>query len=81
MTEKDKGFARLTGGTLLSNTVDPEKLPPWLSEADLDYYAGEFSRYRLPGRLQLVSQPATQLGARRSLAWPADPPAVAFHCR
>ncbi|TAJ81963.1 alpha/beta hydrolase [Reyranella sp.] len=44
MTEKDKGFARLTGGTLLSNTVDPEKLPPWLSETDLDYYAGEFSR-------------------------------------
>jgi pimeloyl-ACP methyl ester carboxylesterase len=44
MTEKDKGFARLTGGTLLSNTVDPEKLPPWLSDADLDYYAGEFSR-------------------------------------
>ena len=39
MTEKDKGFGRLTGGTLLANTVDPEKLPAWLSDADLDYYA------------------------------------------
>ena len=51
MTEKDKGFARLTGGTLLSNTVDPEKLPPWLSDADLDYYAGEFSRTGFRGGL------------------------------
>ncbi len=43
MVEKDKGFGRLTGGTLLANTVDPETLPAWLSDADLDYYAGEFA--------------------------------------
>ena len=24
--------------------MDPPKLPAWLSEADLDYYAGEFAR-------------------------------------
>lgn len=51
MMEKDKGFARLTGGSLLSNTVDPEKLPAWLSEADLGYYAGEFSRTGFRGGL------------------------------
>lgn len=51
MKQKDKGFARLTGGTLLSNTVDPEKLPAWLSDADLDYYAGEFSRAGFRGGL------------------------------
>src|SRR5262249_56117040 len=34
--EKGKGFARLTGGSLLANTVDPPTLPRCLSEADLD---------------------------------------------
>ena len=51
MTEKDKGFGRLTGGALLSNTVDPGKLPDWLSNADLDYYAGEFARAGFRGGL------------------------------
>jgi pimeloyl-ACP methyl ester carboxylesterase len=51
MEEKDKGFGRLTGGTLLANTVDPERLPAWLSEADLDYYAGEFARAGFRGGL------------------------------
>ncbi|MBN9536953.1 MAG: epoxide hydrolase [Alphaproteobacteria bacterium 65-37] len=51
MEQKDKGFARLTDGTLLSNTVDPEKLPAWLSDADLDYYAREFSRAGFRGGL------------------------------
>lgn len=51
LTETGKGFARLTGGTLLSNTVDPDKLPAWLDEADLDYYAGEFARAGFRGGL------------------------------
>jgi pimeloyl-ACP methyl ester carboxylesterase len=50
-TEKGKGFARLGSGTLLTNTVDPPSLPPWLSEADLDYYAQEFSRAGFRGGL------------------------------
>jgi epoxide hydrolase A/B len=50
-TEKGKGFARLGEGTLLTNTVDPPTLPPWLSEADLDYYAQEFSRTGFRGGL------------------------------
>ncbi|MBM3642907.1 MAG: alpha/beta hydrolase [Alphaproteobacteria bacterium] len=44
LDEKGKGFARLPDGTLLGNTVEPKTLPPWLSDADLDYYAGEFAR-------------------------------------
>jgi len=44
LDEKGKGFARLPAGTLLGNTVEPKTLPPWLSDADLDYYAGEFAR-------------------------------------
>lgn len=51
MLEKDKGFGRLTGGTLLANTVDPEALPAWLSDADLDYYAAEFARAGFRGGL------------------------------
>ena len=51
MVEKDKGFGRLTGGTLLANTVDPETLPAWLGDADLDYYAGEFGRAGFRGGL------------------------------
>lgn len=51
MLEKDKGFGRLTGGTLLANTVDPGKLPDWLTDADLDYYAGEFTRAGFRGGL------------------------------
>ncbi|HSI00522.1 MAG TPA: alpha/beta hydrolase [Reyranella sp.] len=51
LEEKDKGFGRLTTGTLLGNTADPDRLPSWLSEADLDYYAGEFSRTGFRGGL------------------------------
>jgi pimeloyl-ACP methyl ester carboxylesterase len=51
LEEKGKGFARLTTGTLLGNTVDPPKLPAWLSEADLDYYTQEFSRTGFRGGL------------------------------
>jgi pimeloyl-ACP methyl ester carboxylesterase len=51
VVEKGKGFARLTTGTLLGNTVDPPVLPAWLSEADLDYYTEEFRRTGFRGGL------------------------------
>ena len=51
LEDKGKGFARLTGGTLLANTVDPPTLPAWLSEADLDYYTKEFARTGFRGGL------------------------------
>lgn len=34
---------------LLSSLPDPETLPGWLSEADLDFYAGEFTRSTMRG--------------------------------
>lgn len=34
---------------LLSNLPDPPQLPKWLSEADLDFYAAEFSRSGMRG--------------------------------
>ena len=52
LREKGKGFAVLPpGGGLLDNTVDPETLPPWMSEGDLDYYTGEFTRAGFRGGL------------------------------
>jgi pimeloyl-ACP methyl ester carboxylesterase len=51
LEEKGKGFGRLPNGTLLGNTVDPPALPKWLSEADLDYYTGEFARTGFRGGL------------------------------
>ncbi len=50
-TEKGKGFARLTTGTLLGNTVDPPALPAWLTDQDLDYYTQEFARAGFRGGL------------------------------
>ncbi|QQS11298.1 MAG: alpha/beta hydrolase [Rhodospirillales bacterium] len=50
--ERGKGFAVLPpGGGLLSNCADPATLPAWLSEADLDYYTGEFTRTGFRGGL------------------------------
>jgi pimeloyl-ACP methyl ester carboxylesterase len=51
LMDKDKGFGRLTSGTLLGNTADPPALPAWLSAADLDYYAQEFRRTGFRGGL------------------------------
>ena len=34
---------------LLSSLPDPDTLPPWLSEADLDFYTGEFTRSTMRG--------------------------------
>ena len=39
-----------TGG-FLTRTIDPAELPAWLSEADIDFYAGEFARTGFRGGL------------------------------
>jgi pimeloyl-ACP methyl ester carboxylesterase len=39
------------GGGILSHTVDPTSLPPWLTEADVDVYTGEFTRAGFRGGL------------------------------
>ena len=38
-------------GGFLSQMLDPESLPPWLTEADVDFYAGEFARTGFRGGL------------------------------
>ncbi len=38
-------------GGFLTRMVEPEKLPPWLSEADIDFYTGEFARTGFRGGL------------------------------
>jgi pimeloyl-ACP methyl ester carboxylesterase len=40
-----------TGPGWLDRYVDPDRLPPWLSEADLDYCAGEFRQSGFRGPL------------------------------
>jgi pimeloyl-ACP methyl ester carboxylesterase len=39
------------GGGFLDHTTDPETLPPWLTGADIDFYAGEFARTGFRGGL------------------------------
>jgi epoxide hydrolase A/B len=38
-------------GGLLAQTTDPDMLPPWLTAADVDFYAAEFSRTGFRGGL------------------------------
>ncbi|MCB1685080.1 MAG: alpha/beta hydrolase [Pseudomonadales bacterium] len=42
---------RSPDGDLLSGLPNPDVLPAWLSEADLDFYAGEFTRSGMRGPL------------------------------
>jgi pimeloyl-ACP methyl ester carboxylesterase len=37
--------------SLLEGLVDPDPLPPWLTEADLDYYTGQFEHSGFRGPL------------------------------
>jgi epoxide hydrolase A/B len=39
------------GGGFLAQTTDPETLPPWLTAADIDFYAGQFGRTGFRGGL------------------------------
>jgi hypothetical protein len=44
------GMVRREGG-FLSKLLNPEVPPPWLSEADVDFYVSEFTRTRFRGGL------------------------------
>jgi pimeloyl-ACP methyl ester carboxylesterase len=39
------------GGRLRDRFVEPDKLPSWLTEEDVEFYAGEFERSGFPGPL------------------------------
>jgi len=47
---REVGMVPAAGGWL-TRTVDPERLPPWLSEADIDVYAAGFARRGFRGGL------------------------------
>ena len=44
------GMVPRAGGAL-DRTIDPERLPPWLTEADVDFYGREFARTGFRGAL------------------------------
>ncbi|MGA1342329.1 MAG: alpha/beta fold hydrolase [Hyphomonas sp.] len=48
-TDLSKLAPRKDTDDLLSGLPEPDVLPPWLSEADLDFYAGEFTRSGMRG--------------------------------
>ena len=73
------GMVPRTGGFL--SRLDPPALPAWLTEADLDFYAGEFARDRISRRPQLVSQHRSQLGAAGALCRDAGDGSGALHRR
>ena len=50
-TDLTKLTPKAEGDDLLSSLPNPETLPPWLSEADLDFYAAEFTRSGMRGPL------------------------------
>ena len=50
MSKKDIHVVPRDGG-FLSRMVKPAVMPPWLGEADIDFYAGEFARTGFRGGL------------------------------
>jgi pimeloyl-ACP methyl ester carboxylesterase len=46
-----RGLTLQTGKGWLANTIDPERLPAWFTDADLDHMAAEFSRSGFRGGL------------------------------
>jgi len=48
--DRAPGMVPRTGG-FLTRTIDPERLPPWLTEADIDFYASEFAQAGFRGGL------------------------------
>jgi pimeloyl-ACP methyl ester carboxylesterase len=48
--ESAPGMVPRTGG-FLTRTIDPPALPAWLTEVDIDFYAGEFARTGFRGGL------------------------------
>jgi pimeloyl-ACP methyl ester carboxylesterase len=48
--DRAPGMVPRTGG-FLTRTMDPDRLPTWISEKDIDFYAGEFARSGFRGGL------------------------------
>jgi pimeloyl-ACP methyl ester carboxylesterase len=50
-TDLTKLAPKAAGDDMLSSLPNPDTLPPWLTEEDLDFYAGEFARSGMRGPL------------------------------
>ena len=50
LSREPPGMVPRTGG-IPPRMIDPERLPSWLTEADVDFYAGEFGRTGFRGGL------------------------------
>ena len=50
LSDNAPGMVPRTGG-FLTRSIDPPTLPGWLTEADIDFYAGEFARTGFRGGL------------------------------
>ena len=73
------GMVPRSGGMLPSGVQVP--LPSWLSEADLEVYAGEFCAQRFSRPAQLLSQCRSQLGVDGGVRRHQGHRAGALHCR
>ena len=58
------GMVPRTGG-FLTRTIDPPTLPAWLTEADIDVFAGEFARSGFRGGLNWYRSEASLLASSR----------------
>src|SRR4029077_207604 len=65
LDDQAPGMVPRTGG-FVTRTIDPSALPGWLSEADIDVFAGEFARAGFRGGLNWYRN-RPQLGASRAL--------------
>src|SRR5262245_34400493 len=66
------------GKGFLSRLTNPSALPIWVSEGDVDFYAGEFKRTGFRGGLNYYR---CELGASRALRWCAGGRASALYRR
>ena len=66
--EEGKGFLR--------PIPSDRRLPNWLTETDVAYFAEVYKEIRFSRRAELVPQPRPQLGTHRAVAGRADPSAL-----
>jgi pimeloyl-ACP methyl ester carboxylesterase len=66
---------------VLDNTINPELLPPWITEADLDYMSADFARTGFRGGLNYYRNTDRNLGVASALGRRRHPPERSLHRR
>ena len=69
------------GGQLVDRFSYPDEMPAWLSEDDLDVYAGEFERSGFSGGLNRYRNVERDWQDLVGVPWPPDRGAGAVHRR